>query len=323
MLKSCISKFNKLLIAPYCDSAKLSYNCDILSQFLLIKPAEHKMEDKLDKLGIADDELENIKQAWIAEQKEYRSRIVEKDPKDWSNKFSYLGGLDISFIVGDDVNACACYVVIDTNLELVYKDTKMVKMTAPYVPGFLAFREAQFLIDLVEAQKTTRPEVTPHALLVDGNGVLHPRQCGIACHIGVATGLPAVGVAKNLHQIQEYGDQFTRENVRERFSILTQAGQHITLATTEGRILGAALKTSAESSNPVYVSVGSGLSLASALELVNKVSKYRVPEPTRQADMISREFLRQNHPTERQKQVKKQPGKKMIKEKSTNHMENL
>ena len=216
------------------------------------------------------------------------------------------------------MNACACYVVIDNSLELVYKDTKMVKMTAPYVPGFLAFREAQFLIDLVETQKTIQPEVTPRALLVDGNGVLHPRQCGIACHIGVATGLPAVGVAKNLHQIQEFGDQFTRESVKERFSKLTQAGEHITLATEEGKILGAALKTSANSSNPVYVSVGSGLSLASALQLVNKVSRYRVPEPTRQADMISREFLRLNHPTEKQKQAKKQQTKKMAKEKQAN-----
>ena len=115
-----------------------------------------------------------------------------------------------------------------------------------------------------------------------------------------------MGVAKNLHQIQEYGEQFTRENVKERFSNLKTPEGHITLATSEGKILGAALKTSANSSNPVFVSVGSGLSLASALELVSKVSKYRVPEPTRQADLMSREFLRLNHPTQRQKQPLKQ-----------------
>ena len=263
------------------------------------------MENELENDVIAGDELENIKQSWIAEQNEYQARISEKDPEDWKSNFSYLGGLDISFIVGDDVNACACYVVIDTNLEVVYKDTAMVKMIAPYIPGFLAFREATFLIDLVDAQMKIKPEVTPTALLVDGNGVLHPRQCGIACHIGVATGLPTVGVAKNLHQIQEYGEQFTRENVKERFSNLNTPGEHITLATSEGKILGAALKTSANSSNPVFVSVGSGLSLASALELVSKVSKYRVPEPTRQADLMSREFLRLNHPTQRQKQQHK------------------
>ena len=93
--------------------------------------------------------------------------------------------------------------------------------------------------------------------------------------------------------------------VKKRFSELHHAGEYITLATTGGKILGAALKTSAESCNPVYVSVGSGLCLTSAVELVSKVARYRIPEPTRQADIISREFLRTNHPTERQKQQQK------------------
>jgi len=252
-----------------------------------------------------DDELKTVKEEWSAEQSKYQEKISEADPDNWDGNFLYLGGVDISFIVGDDVTACACYVVINNNLEVVYKATKMVEMTAPYIPGFLAFREAKFLTDLVEEQMKQKPEVTPSALLVDGNGVLHPRQCGLACHIGVDTGLPSVGVAKNLHQVQEYGDQFSRESVKKRFSELHNAGEYITLATTGGKIMGAALKTSRESCNPVYVSVGSGLSLTSAVELVNKVAKYRIPEPTRQADIISREFLRINHPTERQKQPQK------------------
>merc|ERR1712013_845858 len=160
-----------------------------------------------------DDELKTVKEEWSAEQSKYREKISEADPDAWDGNFLYLGGVDISFIVGDDVTACACYVVINNNLEIVYQATKMVEMTAPYIPGFLA--------------------------------------------------------------------------------------------TTGGRVLGAALKTSRESCNPVYVSVGSGLSLTSAVELVNKVAKYRIPEPTRQADIISREFLRINHPTERQKQPQK------------------
>ena len=85
------------------------------------------MENELEDDVIAGDEVENIQQSWIAEQNEYQAKISEKDPEDWKSNFSYLGGLDISFIVGDDVNACACYVVINSNLEVVYKDTKMVK----------------------------------------------------------------------------------------------------------------------------------------------------------------------------------------------------
>ena len=62
-------------------------------------------------------------------------------------------GLDISFIVGDETNACACYVILNRQLEVVYQDVQMVTMTAPYVPGFLAFREAQFLSDLISKQR--------------------------------------------------------------------------------------------------------------------------------------------------------------------------
>jgi len=75
--------------------------------------------------------------------------------------------------------------------------------------------------------------LTPDLLMVDGNGLLHPRECGIACHIGVVTGLPTLGVAKNLHQIQEFGPEFQRDNVKERFSGISKAGEYITLSKSQ------------------------------------------------------------------------------------------
>ena len=63
----------------------------------------------------------------------------------------------------------------------------MVTMTQPYILSFLAFREAPHLEDLVTTQRRERPELTPQLLVVDGNGLLHPRQAGLACHIGRAT----------------------------------------------------------------------------------------------------------------------------------------
>ena len=66
------------------------------------------MENKVENVLIAGDKLENIKQSWIAEQNEYQARISEKDQEDWEGEVSYLGALDISFIVGDDYNSCAC-----------------------------------------------------------------------------------------------------------------------------------------------------------------------------------------------------------------------
>ena len=230
---------------------------------------------------------------------------MEKDLTDFTTNWRHVGGLDISFIVGDEVNACACYVILDTCLQIVYKDVKMVKMTAPYVPGFLAFRESEFLLELISKQRGEMPDITPDVLIVDGNGILHPRFCGIACHIGVDTNIPTIGVAKNLHQIEEFGPEFNRDFVKAKFSKLTHSADFLPLATSEGRTLGAVVKTVDDCKNGVFVSVGSGASLDSSIKFVIGVSRYRIPEPTRQADIVSREFLRLNHPTDRQKQKKK------------------
>ena len=100
-------------------------------------------------------EMESMKSDWIQEQCEIQKKIVELDisPRLKEGDWRYIGGLDISFIVGDDINAAACYVVLDKDLQVAYKDVVMVQMTAPYIPGFLAFREASFLIDLVIKQR--------------------------------------------------------------------------------------------------------------------------------------------------------------------------
>ena len=180
--------------------------------------------------------MDGVKDTWIVKQLEIKNQISDKDCsliRTEDEHWKYVGGLDISFIVGDDVNACACYVILDRDLQVVYKNVKMVQMTAPYIPGFLAFREADSLLQLIDQQKTQSPQLTPDVLIVDGNGVLHPRQCGIACHIGVETGIPSIGVAKNLHQIQELGDDFSRESVKRRFNDLSHDSQVLNLKTSE------------------------------------------------------------------------------------------
>jgi len=261
-------------------------------------------------MATSDCDLELIKEQWTLEQLELCNKIVEEDSdKLKKENLSLIGGLDISFIVGDSVNACACYVVVNKCFEIVYKDLQMVELFAPYIPGFLAFREAGVLCQLVEKQKQKNPNLTPDVILVDGNGILHPRQYGTACHIGHITGLPTVGVAKNLHLIDQLGDDLSRDNLKSRFSHLTDAGEFLSLTTREGKELGVALKTSSTSRNPVFVSVGSNVSLSTAIHVVINMSRYRIPEPIRQADQLSREFLRLNHPTQKQIQAVRQPGK--------------
>jgi endonuclease V len=80
---------------------------------------------------------------------------------------SYIGGVDISFIKEDcnqqyDFDACAMFVVLSfPSLEVIYEDKQMVKLELPYISGFLAFREAPFLIHLVEKLRSTQPSIMP------------------------------------------------------------------------------------------------------------------------------------------------------------------
>jgi len=249
-----------------------------------------------------EEALEGVKAAWLQEQNLIKEKISLTDSQGWDNLDEILvGGLDISFIVGDDVNACACYIVMNAEFKIVYQASSMVKMDAPYIPGFLAFREADHLAKLVEDQRKTKPEVTPSVIMMDGNGILHPNRAGLASHLGVMLRIPMVGVAKNLHMLPELGD-ISRKSIAQQ---LQQKGDTYRLETETDELLGMAVKTTSAGQNPVFVSVGSGLSIESAVKLVLHYSQYRIPEPTRQADMISREYLRINHPTARQLQPQK------------------
>jgi len=173
----------------------------------------------------------------------------------------------------------------------VYSDTRMVQLTAPYVPGYLAFREAEPLVELINSQLENKPELTPQVILVDGNGILHPSRFGLACHIRVMADVPTVGVAKNLFQMEDLGlmrDDGHKHQVEE----LRDRGDTFDLQTASSEVLGVALKSSRDATKPVFVSVGHRIDLKTATAVVLACSKYRIPEPTRQADMRTREYIR-------------------------------
>lgn len=203
-----------------------------------------------------------------------------------------VGGVDLSFVIGDMVTACAAYIVCELpSMEVVYEELRMVELTAPYVPGFLAFREAEPLARLIEDQKRHRPEMTPEVLLVDGNGLLHSDEFGLACHLGVLVDLPTIGVAKNLYQMNDLG-LLRDEKHQQQIELLSKVGDSFNLLGDGNRILGVALKNCLAAKKPVFVSIGHRINLSTAMEVVSKCSVFRVPEPIRQADMRSREYLR-------------------------------
>lgn len=182
-------------------------------------------------------------------------------------------GVDISYAVGSR-RAVAAAVTIDVgNLWVREKATAEGDITFPYVPGLLAFRELPLLLAALG-----RLEHKPEMLVCDGYGIAHPRRFGLASHLGVLLDLPAFGVAKT-----PYLGRHTEPGLRRGdWSPLTEGDE----------VLGRAVRTQTEV-NPVYVSVGHRIGLADATDLAIALSShFRIPEPTRQADIISRQVLR-------------------------------
>lgn len=219
--------------------------------------------------------------------------MVESDVID-PQAIGLIGGVDISFIKGSETDACAALVVIDVStLKVVYEVCRRIVLTEPYIPGFLAFREVRHLVELLDELRASKPALLPQVILVDGNGLLHPNRFGLACHLGVLSGIPTVGVGKTLHHV----DGLTKDTARLLAAGLHAAGEHAELVGQSGAVWGALLRTTSPAEGnfkPVVISVGHGLSLASATALVWRTCKHRIPEPVRQADLRSREWLRVN-----------------------------
>jgi deoxyribonuclease V len=182
-------------------------------------------------------------------------------------------GLDISYEIGSD-RLVAAAVVVDARTGAVVEEV-VVDGTAtfPYVPGLLAFREVPMLLRALERLTTS-----VGLLLCDGQGLAHPRRCGVACHLGVLTGLPAIGCAKN-HLVGEHREPGQQRGDREPLVDGTE-------------VLGHALRTQ-DGVRPVYVSPGHLIGVEQATDVVlGLCSAYRLPDPVRRADHISRQALR-------------------------------
>ncbi|XP_065065653.1 endonuclease V-like [Rhopilema esculentum] len=239
---------------------------------------------------------------WNKEQKDLKEKLIIIENKDSSSEafdvenIKLVGGVDISFAQNPDdkVHACAALVVISLpDLKVEYQSCTFVHLTSPYIPEYLAFREASYLVCELGKLKQNKPELFPQVLLVDGNGLLHPRGFGVACHIGVLADLPTVGVAKQLFHVG--GLEKNEEHTEKISTMLVNAGDSFQLMSESNTVLGEAFKSTQDTRKPIYISVGHKISLHNAVKIVGKCCKYRIPEPVRQADIISREYMRNNY----------------------------
>jgi endonuclease V len=239
--------------------------------------------------------MDIMRRVWDAEQSALAVKVVQDDDPDraWDPMPRRVAGFDVSFLKGDDATAVATLVVLALpDLNVVYEDTRTVTLTLPYISGYLAFRECPALLTLwraLQAAAVSNPAIRPDVVLLDGNGVLHPRACGLASHFGVLAGVPTIGVAKTFYAFDGLRPEDVVATAR---ACNTEPGQWVPLVGDSGTVLGAALRPTADATDPVFVSVGHRVSLATAVRVAHAVSLYRVAEPVRQADLRSREAVR-------------------------------
>jgi len=198
-------------------------------------------------------------------QKKLREQVVANDQLGVVRR---VAGVDAHY---SDKEIWAAVVVM-TFPDLFPLEDALIRLplTFPYVPGLLSLREAPAILDAL-----TRLSEKPDLLLVDGQGLAHPRRFGLACHVGVLSDTPTIGVAKSC-LVGDYQEPATE---RGAWSPLVDHGETI----------GAALR-SRNGVRPLFVSVGHRISLKTAIELVLRCStRFRLPEPLRAADKLSRQ----------------------------------
>ncbi|MEU6809871.1 endonuclease V [Streptomyces sp. NPDC046831] len=202
-----------------------------------------------------------------------RARVVLDEPGPPPGT-GHVTGVDVAYDDERDAVAAAAVVLDAATLDVVAEATAVGRISFPYVPGLLAFREIPTV--LVALKALTRP---PGLVVCDGHGLAHPRRFGLAGHLSVLTGLPTIGVAKNPFT-------FTYEDPDSR------RGSASPLLAGDEEV-GRALRTR-DGVKPIFVSVGHRVSLDNACaHTLALTPAHRLPETTRRADALCRRALQE------------------------------
>jgi deoxyribonuclease V len=180
----------------------------------------------------------------------------------------FIGGVDISAPNPAGFARAAAIVLSYPEFDIVEVKTIEDKPNFPYVPGLLSFREAPLILAVCE-----KLSVNPDLIIVDGQGIAHPRRFGIASHLGLILDTPTIGCAKS-------------RLCGTHSPVASQAGAYADLIDN-GEIIGVALRTKVNT-KPVYVSIGHMIDLSTAIGWVmNCCRGYRLPEPSRLAHLAA------------------------------------
>lgn len=185
-----------------------------------------------------------------------------------------VAGLDCAF--SKDGSKILAVVVVLTlpGFEIVEIKSAIRKVTFPYIPGLLSFREAPACIAAVK-KLINEPDI----FIIDGQGIAHPRRLGLAAHLGLLFDKPTIGCAKS----RLTGSFKAVPSEKGGYSLLKDKN---TESNTKSETIGAVVRTRTNV-KPVFISVGNKCLLKDAIKItLNCTTKYRLPEPTRIAHRI-------------------------------------
>lgn len=184
----------------------------------------------------------------------------------------YIAGVDAAFFKDKIIGVACLYRYPE--IILIEEAYSLTEVSFPYIPGFLSFREGLAIIKAMSSLK-----IKPHVILFDDQGIAHPKGLGIAAHIGVLIDIPTIGCAKS-RLVGNYREPGLKKG---SWSSLRY----------NGKIIGVVLRTK-DNVRPVFVSPGHRIDLKNSIKIIlGCTSTYRIPEPLRRADFISKKIKRE------------------------------
>src|SRR5579863_1268977 len=211
-------------------------------------------------------------------QRTLASRIIRTDA--FLGEVRRIAGVDMAINEENGMARAAVVLLAYPGLEIVERHIYEEPLRMPYIPGLLSFREIPCIMGAF-AQLRQLPEL----VMVDGQGIAHPRYLGIAAHLGLWLDLPTIGCAKSI--LRGHYDEA---------ALGQEAGAQVPLIYKRD-VVGAVIRTRSRV-KPMIISLGHRISLETSVRYVFDCCKgYRLPEPTRQADKLSKTFS-QTHLTQ-------------------------
>ncbi len=202
-------------------------------------------------------------------QRELASRIVLEDHV---GEVHLVAGVDMAINEGNGMAHAAVVLLTYPEMEIVERHIYEEPIRMPYMPGLLSFREAPSVLGAF--RKLSR---RPDLVMVDGHGIAHPRRIGIGAHLGLWLEIPTIGCGKSI-LVGHY----------DKAALGEEAGSWVPLVDKH-EVIGAMVRTRTRV-NPMIISAGHLISLETSIRYVLACGKgYRLPEPTRQADKLSKD----------------------------------